>query len=548
MTTQQATTESKPASSARSMSSKVLVNMVSIFASRVFGLGRDIACSAYWGATEGPQAAFNAAFAIPNMLRMLFGEGAFNAAFVPMIAGKLKEGKKEEAEALASKTISLQSLILASIVIIGAALSAVVCISLPEMGQKNAHIELTFRILPLLLPYAIFICLAGSFGAILNCLGKFAAPSLNPVLFNAIQIVSIVILYFSSSTRQDFASLLFFCIMVFVAGIVQMAILFFICRRNGFNVHFEPLWRTVNGQRVMLWQDTEVKTLCNRILPGLIGAGAFQLNALLDKAIAVYIGAVAVGSLAYCQHLVYLPIGIFGVAIGMVCLPRMSNAKEEEMADCLDYALRQVLFMTLPCMTLLSVLARESIIVLYQRGAFNETAVNETLWAMRFLLPGLPAFCCAKIAVTTHHGRKDTKTPVKVSMWCILLNLILNLSLFPFLRQGGLALATAVCSWINVMTLLAIDVRKLPNWNWCKTLIGALRLTLLATFAAAAAAVTAHWLTPQLSNFGHFAKYLTVLIASGCIGAAIYLLLCGLFRAPELREILSPFLRRLKKA
>ena len=535
-------------SKSKSLSSKVLVNMVSIFASRVFGLARDIACSSYWGATEGPQAAFNTAFAIPNMLRMLFGEGAFNAAFVPMIAGKLKDGQKKEAEDLASKTVSLQALILASIVIVGAAASAIVSMNLPEMGPDNQHVSLTFRILPLLLPYAIFICLAGSFGAILNCLGRFAAPSLNPVLFNAIQIGSIVILYFSNSTRQDFASLLFFCIMVFVAGIVQMALLFFICRHNGFNIRFEPLWRTVNGQRVMLWQDAEVKTLCGRILPGLIGAGAFQLNALVDKAIAVYIGAFAVGSLVYCQHLVYLPIGIFGVAIGMVCLPKMSNAKEEEMADCLDYALRQVLFMTLPCMTLLAVLSEEAIVVLYQRDAFNETAVKETLWAMRFLLPGLPAFCCAKVAVTTHHGRKDTKTPVKVSLWCILLNLILNLSLFPFLRQGGLALATAVCSWVNVLTLLVIDTHKLPNWNWRKTLLGAIRLAIFAFLAAAAAAATARWLAPQLVSLRHFLRYLTVLLASGCVGGAIYLLVCGIFRAPELMELLSPLLRRVKKA
>ena len=218
------------------------------------------------------------------------------------------------------------------------------------------------------------------------------------------------------------------------------------------------------------------------------------------------------------------------------------------MADCLDYALRQVLFMTLPCMTLLAVLSEEAIVVLYQRDAFNETAVKETLWAMRFLLPGLPAFCCAKVAVTTHHGRKDTKTPVKVSLWCILLNLILNLSLFPFLRQGGLALATAVCSWVNVLTLLAIDTRKLPNWNWRRTLAGAIRLAIFAIAAAVAAAATARWLAPQLSNVSHFLRYLTVLVASGCIGGIVYLLVCVIFRSPELTDLLSPLLRRVKKA
>ena len=133
-------------------------------------------------------------------------------------------------------------------------------------------------------------------------------------------------------------------------------------------------------------------------------------------------------------------------------------------------------------------------------------------------------------------------------MWCILLNLILNLSLFPFLRQGGLALATAVCSWINVLTLLAIDTHKLPNWNWRKTLLGAIRLAIFAFLAATAAATTARWLMPQLSNLRHFLRYLTVLLASGCVGGAVYLLVCGIFRSPELVELLSPLLRRVKKA
>ena len=120
--------------------------------------------------------------------------------------------------------------------------------------------------------------------------------------------------------------------------------------------------------------------------------------------------------------------------------------------------------------------------------------------------------------------------------------------MFPFLRQGGLALATAVCSWVNVLTLLAIDTHKLPNWNWRKTLLGAIRLAIFAFLAATAAATTARWLMPQLSNLRHFLRYLTVLLASGCVGGVIYLLVCGIFRAPELMELLSPLLRRVKKA
>lgn len=528
----------------KSLSRNVFVNTACIMASRVFGLARDIVLGWYWGSTEAAQAAFNVAFAIPNMLRALFAEGAFNAAFVPMVASKLKEGNHKEAEDLASKTITLQCIILAAVVAVGIIASCIVAAYLPSTTEK--HVTLIFKILPILLPYAIFICMAGAFASILTCLERFAAPSLNPVIFNIIQIGAVAILWAVGSTRHEFKSLLIFCGSVFFAGVVQMTFLFWMCRRNGFNVRFVSFWKKENA---LIWRDSEVRTLVTRIVPGLIGSGVFQLNALLDKALAVYLGSAAVGSLGYSQHLVYLPIGIFGVAMSMVCLPQMAKATQDEMSDCLDYALRQVLFMTLPCATLLAVLAEPVIVMLFQRGAFNAEAVRETVWALWFLVPGLPAFCCAKVAVTTHHGRKDTKTPVKISMYCIALNLVLNLTLMQFLRQGGLALATAICSWVNVITLLTIDTKKLPHWNWKSTLKAVVKLTVAAIIAALIAVALDRAFLPASQNLGRFFGAFARVAIGGFPGLATYLVIAKLLKCNELNELLDGIRRRkMKKA
>ena len=275
-----------------------------------------------------------------------------------------------------------------------------------------------------------------------------------------------------------------------------------------------------------------------------------QLNSLIDKALGLILGSAAIGALTYAQRLVYLPVGIFGAAMGMVALPALSRAQAKNdldgVADGLDYALRTVLFLALPCTAFLLTAGEAVITFLFARGAFNQLAINETTYALAFYLAGLPAFCCAKVATNPFHARKDTKTPMLVGISCMFLNLALNLILMRYLRQGGLALATSICSWLNVAILLLLNRRHLPQWSPAKLLKAASALLL----SAAAAAIASYALVALLARSEILAqtpKFIAsgIAVAGALLTTAVaYIAFCLLLKRPELRELLRSIRRR----
>ncbi|MBQ6470357.1 MAG: murein biosynthesis integral membrane protein MurJ [Victivallales bacterium] len=515
----------------------MLASFCGIFLSRVFGLLRDILFARFWGGTGTSQAAFNLAFSIPNMFRGLFGEGAFTAAFVPAISQKLEAGDREGAWRLAERTISLQGIALLALVAVSSLVSLLLLAVTP--AEARPHIGLTFRILPLLMPYALLICLAGSFGSILNALRSFLLPSVNPILFNLCQIGAILLLgmYWGN---EDLTALYLFCGSVLLAGVLQMATLMYACYRQGFHFHF----------RVDL-HDSEVRSVLSRFVPGAIGAGTSQLNQFLDKVLVGWLGAKAISALTFSQHLVYVPVGVFGVAIGNVCLTDISRAvarqDDLETSECLDFGLRQVLFLSLPCAVLFGVLSHQVIGLLFEHGAYTAEATRECVWALCFYLPGLPAFCMHKVASVPHHASGDTTTPVRISMGCIALNLVLNLALIMPLRQGGLALATSICSWVNVLILLQLARRRARLWQVWRTARAGLGLLTAAGVAGVLAWHALSWMpvpqeTPAILNrlcdsrtLGNVLR----LAGGGLAGAIGYLLACLLLRRPEPRELFS---------
>ena len=425
--------------SSRRMGRSMLVNAAGIFTSRIFGLLRDVVMTWYWGGSGAAQAAFHLAFSIPNMFRLLFGEGAFTAAFVPALAGKLESQTREEARRFSERIISLQLLALAAVTAAVSLVSLLLGLLLPQ-GTRE-HIVLTFRILPLLMPYLLLICVAGCFASILNALRRFALPSLNPVLFNVVQIASVLVI--SRFWKNDEPVALYcFCGSVLLAGLVQMLSLMLACWRQGFVFHF----------RIDI-KDADVRGVCSRFVPGLIGAGANQINQLIDKLMVGYLGTLAVSSINYSHHLVYLPVGIFGVAIGVVCLTDLSRSASRKdmlaLSSSLTFSLQSVLYLSIPCAVLFYVFAEPFVRLMFFRGAFDEASVKACVYALKCYLPGVPAFCMMKVATTPHHANGDTATPVRIATACIVLNFILNISLIWSMAQGGLALSTSICSWVT---------------------------------------------------------------------------------------------------
>ncbi len=501
-----------------------------ILLSRVTGLVRDMAAAAYWGATGFAQAAYTTAFAIPNSLRALFGEGAFSSAFVPMVSRHIGTAEYDQAWKLANRAISVQSLALTAMAGLFAAVSILLWLTGTFSGNLTA--ETIVMILPLLMPFAILICVAGAFSAVLNSLKSFFLPNIVQIIFNVVQVATIGMLALLWRNDETVA-LLIFCGSTILSGLLQLLTLLIACRRKGYVFRFE-----------VVWNDPEVKLLCLKILPGLVGAGVMQINSLIDKALGVFLGPAAVGALNYSHRLIYLPVGLFGVAMSMVCLPALSRAQARQdnaaIVDSLNYALRTVLFLALPCTAFFAISGKETITLLFARGAFQTEAIAETTWALAFYILGLPAFCCAKIATTPFHARLDTKTPMVISVGCMVLNLILNLILMRYLRQGGLALSTSICSWLNVAILLHINRRHLPDWTPRRCLTDGVLLTV----AAIAAAVAAWWATAFAQQLLPGLPLIAMLALTFVIFAGAYMAACVVLRRPEPKELFRAVLTR----
>ena len=520
-------TDSEPVAkreTGQSLGRSWLAGSVGIFASRISGLARDVASAWYWGATGICQAAFTVAFAVPNSLRQLFSEGAFTAAFVPMLSERLATDREEEAWQLAHRAISVQALAVTAVSLCFAAVSGI----LYYLGafQGNAETRLTLRILPLLMPFAILICSAGAFSAILNSLKSFLLPSAIQITLNAVHVIAILALAWSGLTNEDFRALYIFCGATLLGGAIELLILALAARRRGYRFRFIPDWHAA-----------EVKELCLRILPGVIGAGVMQINSLIDKAFSLYLGKAAIGAMNYSHRLVYLPVGLFAVALGTAALPALSRAqaKGDEIAivDTFNYAVRTVLFLALPCTLYLSVCGQNVIAMLFERGAFTSTATINTYWVLLFYLVGLPAFCLAKVATNPFHARKDTKTPMLVSVVCLLLNILLNAALIRPLGASGLALSTSLCSWLNVSILFTLNRKQMPAWNLRTIRQGAISLLCWAMIAATGAHLVDTALTQCFAGHSGFlfraiAVALTFVTASG-----VYLGGCFVMKMPE---------------
>lgn len=507
-----------------------------ILLSRVLGLVRDVVFAHTWG-TGLAMAAFVAAFTVPNLLRALFGEGAFSAAFVPVLSRHLEERGKEAAWGTACRVISVLAATLAVIVLVA------VCLLHPLRAfLPGALPQLTLRLLPWLLPYAVLVCVSGAFAGVLHTLGRFGVPAFSPVLLNAALIgASFVVCPLFGDTPEE--RVFGLVAAVLAAGTAQVVLHVAACRLDGLRFRLEPDVRS-----------SDVHEVAKLMAPALVGTGVLQLNVAVDRCLAVYLGSGATTSLYYSQRLVYLPVGLFGVALGVVCLPAMARAwsrgDREDMLASFRYSLRLVFFLTLPTTVLLALLGGGIIELLFQHGAFTAQSRAETLYAMAFYLPGIPAFACTKIAVTAFHARRDTATPVRIACLCLVLNVVLNVVLMQFLRQGGLALATTICSYVNV-SLLFITLRKELGPLGLAAMWPDLLRTCVASGAAAAGTALG---VAGMARWGGGAELPTLFLlvsrvaVPAAAGGLSFVGSAVLLRCTEVREIAADLAGRLRRA
>jgi putative peptidoglycan lipid II flippase len=408
--------------------------------SRISGFVRDVLMANLIGASWLSDAFF-VAFKLPNFFRRLFAEGAFNAAFIPSFSSILTAEGRDAAIRFAGEVMSVLLvvlLVLNAIFIIF--MPWITPLFAPGFADTPEKFNLTVTLSQITFPYILFISLVSLLGGILNSMGKFAAAAASPILLNLCMIAAMLGLNFISETPAHALAY-----GVFIAGLVQLGWLVYICAKQN-----------VLPQLLSPRLTRQVRMMLLLMAPAALGSGVQQLNLLIDVIIASHIPG-AVSYLYYADRITELPIGMIGVAVGTVLLPMLSkqirNGELAEARTSMNRALELVLLFGLPATAALCVIAEPVIRVLYQHGAFTPEDMRQTVPTLIAFTAGLPAFLAVKIFAPGFFANHDTKTPFKIAVACVIINLFFNLTLSGPFAQVGMAAATSIAGWVNVAAM-----------------------------------------------------------------------------------------------
>ncbi len=497
--------------------------------SRVLGFLRDVTIASGLGAGMLSDAFF-VAFKLPNFLRRLFAEGAFNSAFVPLFAGQLATEGQDKARQFASEAMSFLLLLLfitSGIFILFMPL--IMHVLAPGFVDDPAKFDLAVLLTRITFPYIIFISLVSLLGGILNSFGKFAAVAATPIMMNlCLIIVPSLVETWTPTMAHGLA------VAVFVSGVVQWLWLVYFCRKQG------VLPKFVKPQLT-----PQVKKLLVLIAPAALGAGVAQVNLFIDLIIASQFDS-GISFLYYADRINELPLAVIGIAVGTALLPMMSRQiREGNHLGALasqNRAIELALFLALPAAAALIVLAEPIIAAMYQRGAFSPADTVATYKALVAFAAGLPAFVLIKILAPNFFAHHDTKTPFKIATLCIFINLALNLLLMVPFRHVGMAMATTIAGWVNV-ALMAYVLRKREWLVFNPKLVSeiakiALTSAVMAVTAAAAAQALAPW-----AYQGEFMRF-SALIVVTLTGIAAYLTAAALCNSLHMRTYLMQRIKR----
>ncbi len=501
------------------------------FLSRITGFVRDILMANLIGASWLSDAFF-VAFKLPNFFRRIFAEGAFNAAFIPSFSSILTEKGRAEALRFAGEVMAVLLIVLLAInALFITFMPWIMPLFAPGFVDAPEKFNLTVALAQITFPYILFISLVSLLGGVLNSMGKFAGPAASPILLNLCMIAAMLLLLDASETPAHALSY-----GVFIAGIVQLGWLVAICVRHDM---LPPIVRPRLTR--------SVKTMLLLMAPAALGSGVQQLNLLVDVVIASHIAG-GVSYLYYADRITELPIGMIGVAVGTALLPMLSRQIKsgDHMAanDSMNRALELVLLFGIPCTGALFVIAEPIIRVLYQHGAFtaeNMVATKTTLMAFSV---GLPAFLAVKIFAPAFYANHDTKTPFKIAVTCVGVNLCFNLLLvFVFdMKYVGMALATSIAGWVN-LGLMVIILRKRGQFA-PDTFLKSRLIKMVAASLVMMAALTL--IQPLFASYyeHHIAAKAFALTSVITLGILAYAAAILALKAYDIRLIKSLLLRR----
>jgi putative peptidoglycan lipid II flippase len=502
--------------------------------SRITGLARDIAFSAWFG--SGPvMDAFAVAFKIPNLMRRFFAEGAFSQAFVPVISEYRTHKSHAETRELVGRVAGTLGVALFAITAVGVvAAPAIILVFAPGFAGEDGRLELATDMLRFTFPYILFVSLTAFAGSVLNSHRRFAVAAFTPVLLNVVMIAFAG--WIGPKLERPELGL---AAGVLAAGIVQLV----------FQLPF--LWRLDLLPRPRIgYRHEGVRRILKLMAPALFGSSVAQISVLLDTLIASFLLAGSISWLYYSDRLVEFPLGVFGIALATVILPRLSEhhatQSSQTFSDTLDWALRLVVVIGVPSAVGLALLAEPLLATMFLRGEFAQRDVEMAAASLRAYAPGLLGFILVKVLAPGYFARQDTRTPVRVGLQSLALGMALSGAFVLLLlwtgwapAHAGIAAATA-CSALTNAALLLAGLRRRgiyrarPGWTalaWRVVVPSAI----MALAVAGGLAVAGDWFA-----MGTLERIAT-LAAFVCGGALIYFLACHLagLRPSELRMRLA---------
>jgi len=426
------------------------------FLSRIFGFLRDILIANFLGAGFLADIFF-VAFRFPNTFRRIFSEGALNSAFVPIYSKLVLGTEKNESGKFAGNIISILTLSTLLIVIL-------VEIFMPSFLQliapgfvsdeeKFSQLVNTSRII---FPFLVFISISSIYSSILNANGKFALSAALPIVLNIILCLTLILSYYFSNNFLEFLSW-----GVLIAGILQILFLLFSIRSNKIIIIFT---RKISHS---------VKSFFRLFFPSFFSSGLLQINILIGTIIASYESG-AVSYLYYADRIYQLPLALVGIALGISLLPSISKKIKENSLSAvqttIEKTIKFALMFTIPASVGLYFIPEIIVQVLFERGEFNSFATSETSMALRMFSLGLVAFVLVKILTPIFFAYENAKLPLIISFFNLIINTTLSIIFFYHIGFIGIALATSIAAWLNVLVLYIFLSRR-KYFNLSKAIV-----------------------------------------------------------------------------
>ena len=493
--------------------------------SRITGLVREQLIAATFGASATTDA-FNVAFRIPNLFRRLFAEGAFSQAFVPLLATTRARDGDAATRALLDAVATVLAWVLLAVCVIGVAAAPVL---VWMMGSGLERFDTAVLLTRFMFPYIGFMSLVALAAGVLNTWKRFAVPAVTPVLLN-LSVIGAAWWGGPALAARGIDPILALAGGVMLGGVLQLVVQLPALAAIG----MLPRIGLLPGRIAQAWHHPGLRQVLRLMAPALLGVSVAQISLLINTQIASHVAVGAVSWLTYADRLMEFPTALLGVALGVVLLPQLSAAQGRgdaaAFSDMLDWGLRLVVLLTVPCALALLLFPTGLVTVLYHYGAFADKDVANTVLALRGYGVGLLGLVAVKVLAPAFYARQDIRTPVKIAIGVLLATQALNVVLVPWLGHAGLALSIGLGALVNAGLLLGGLLRRglyrpQPGWPGFALKVLLANLVLGAVLGWAGHAIDWTGMQPQ---WGQRAGAVAAVLAGVAVLYFAVLLLCGL--------------------